>query len=74
MNVLLNTKEDILKKVCNQTVLGTSDFNSRKIKTMEVNGAPELLCLPHSLEYLPLCSEEQRHNKYNAPNFFAVRT
>ncbi len=28
---------------------------------MEVNGAPELLCFPHSSEYLPLCSVEQRH-------------
>ncbi len=28
---------------------------------MEVYGAPELLCLPHSSEYLPLCSAEQRH-------------
>ncbi len=27
--------------------------------TMEVNGAPELLCFPHSSEYLPLCSAEQ---------------
>ncbi len=26
---------------------------------MEVNGAPELLCFPHSSEYLPLCSAEQ---------------
>ncbi len=29
---------------------------------MEVNGAPELLCFPHSSEYLPLCSVEQRHS------------
>ncbi len=29
---------------------------------MEVNGAPELLCFPHSSEYLPLCSAEQRHS------------
>ncbi len=27
--------------------------------TMEVNGAPELLCFLHSSEYLPLCSAEQ---------------
>ncbi len=29
---------------------------------MEVNGAPELLCFPHSSEYLHLCSAEQRHS------------
>ncbi len=29
---------------------------------MEVNGAPELLCFPHSSDYLPLCSAEQRHS------------
>ncbi len=27
-----------------------------------VNGAPELLCFPLSLEYLPLCSAEKRHS------------
>ncbi len=30
--------------------------------TLEVNGAPELLCFPHSSEYRPLCSAEQRHS------------
>ncbi len=45
------------------TALGNIDFHSRKTKnTMEVNGAPELLCFPHSSEYLPLCSAEQRHS------------
>ncbi len=29
---------------------------------MEVNDAPELLFFPHSSEYLPLCSAEQRHS------------
>ncbi len=33
-----------------------------KENTIEVNGAPELLCFPHSSEYLPLCSAEQRHS------------
>ncbi len=33
-----------------------------KKNTMEVNGAPDLLCFPHSSEYLPLCSAEQRHS------------
>ncbi len=41
---------------------GTIDFHSRKKNTMEVNGAPELLSFPHSSEYLPLCSAEQRHS------------
>ncbi len=42
---------------------GTIDFHSRRKKnTMEVNGAPELLCFPHSSEYLPLCSAEQTHS------------
>ncbi len=41
---------------------GTIDFHSRKKNTMEINGAPELLCFPHSSEYLPLCSAEQRHS------------
>ncbi len=53
--------EDILKKVCNRLFWGTIDFHSRKKNTMEVNGAPELLCFPHSSEYLSLCSE-QRHS------------
>ncbi len=40
---------------------GNIDFHSRKKNTMEVNGTPELLCFPHSSEYLPLCSAEQIH-------------
>ncbi len=40
---------------------GTIDFHSRNKNTMEVNGAPELLCFPRSSEYLPLCSAEQRN-------------
>ncbi len=64
MNVFVpqNTEEDILKKVCTQAVLGIIDFHSRKENTMEVKGSPELLCFPHSSEYLPLCSAEQRHS------------
>ncbi len=34
---------------------------------MKVNGAPELLCFPHSSEYLSLCSAEQR-NSYRSGN------
>ncbi len=60
--VLPNAKEDILKKFVTRLFWGTIDFHSRKKNTMEVNGAPELLCFPHSLEYLPLCSTEQRHS------------
>ncbi len=41
---------------------GTIDFHCTKKNTMEVNGAPELLCFPHSSKYLPLCSAEQRNS------------
>ncbi len=51
------------RKFVTRLFWGTIDFHSRKKKnTMEVNGAPELLCFPHSSEYLPLCSAEQRHS------------
>ncbi len=58
--VLLNTKEDILKKVCNQAVLGTplTSIVGKK-NTMVINGAPELLCFPHSSEYL-LCVQQHK--------------
>ncbi len=32
---------------------GTIDLHSRRKNTMQVNGAPELLCFPLSSEYLP---------------------
>ncbi len=62
--VLLNKNEDILKKVCDQAVLGTIDhpYWGKKQNTMEVNVAPELLCFPHTSEYLYLCSAEDRHS------------
>ncbi len=60
--VLPNTKEDILKKVCKGCSGAPLTSIVRKTNTMEVNGAPELLCFPHSSEYLPLCSAEQRHS------------
>ncbi len=60
--VLLNTKEDSLMKVCNQAVLGTIDFHSRKKTTIGVNGAPEWLCFSLSSDYLPSCSAEQTHS------------
>ncbi len=40
---------------------GTIDFHSRENNTMEANGAPELLCFPHSSKYLPLCSAEHSY-------------
>ncbi len=46
------------RKFVTRLFWGTIDFHSRKKNTMEVNGAPELLCFPHSSEYLPLCSAE----------------
>ncbi len=50
------------RKFVTRLFWGTIHFHSRKKNTMEVNGAPELLCFPHSSEYLPLCSAEQRHS------------
>ncbi len=50
------------RKFVTRLFWGTVDFHSRKKNTMEVNGAPELLRLPHSSEYLPFCSAEQRHS------------
>ncbi len=50
------------KKFVTRLFWDTIDFHSRKKNTMEVNGAPELLCFPHSSEYLPLCSAEQTHS------------
>ncbi len=50
------------RKFVTRLFWGTIDFHSRKTNTMQVNGAPELLCFPHSSEYLPLCSAEQRHS------------
>ncbi len=67
MNVfVLNTKEDILKKVCNQAVLDTIDFNSRR---------KILLCFPHSSEYLPLCSEQTHSYRFgvNDDRIFVFR-
>ncbi len=49
------------RKFVTRLFWGTIDFHSRKTNPMDVNGAPELLCFPHSSEYLPLCSAEQIH-------------
>ncbi len=50
------------RKFVTRLFWGTIDLHSREKNTMEINGAPELLCFPHSSEYLPLCSAEQRHS------------
>ncbi len=38
------------RKFVTRLFWGTIDFHSREKNTMEVNGTPELLCLPHSSE------------------------
>ncbi len=55
-------REIFWRKFVTRLFWGTIDFHSRKKNTMEVNGAPELLCFPRSSEYLPLCSAEQRNS------------
>ncbi len=50
----LNTKEDILKKVCNQAVLGTIDFQLEKYKYYNLRTA-------HILQNIFLCVSEQTH-------------
>jgi len=52
----LNTKDYILKKVCNQTVDGPA------IPTMGVNGCLGLYDYPYSSKYLLLCSEEESNS------------
>ncbi len=61
--VLLNTKEDILKKVGNRAVFGAPLTPIVFIfSTMEVNGAPKQPGYKLSLKYLPLCPAEQRNS------------
>ncbi len=63
MSLFCQTQRKIFwRKFVTRWFWGTIDFHSRTKNTMEVNGAPELLCFPHSSEYLPLCSAEQRHS------------
>ncbi len=63
MSLFCRTQRKIFwRKFVIRLFWGTIDFHSRKKNTMEVNSAPELLCFPHSSEYLPLCSAEQRHS------------
>ncbi len=63
MCLFCRTQREIFwRKFATRLFWGTIDFHSRKKNTMEVNGAPELLCFPHSSEYLPLCSAEQTNS------------
>ncbi len=57
--VLLNTKEDILKKVCNRLFWGTIDFHSRK-KCYEGNGAPDC-SVSHILQNIFLCVQQSKY-------------
>ncbi len=53
----------LMKRIITVLWKGSIDFHSKQKKnTMEVNGALELLHFPHSLEYIPLCSAEQRQS------------
>ncbi len=62
MSLFCRTQRKIFwRKFVTRLFWGTIDLVGKK-NTMEVNGAPELLCFPHSSEYLPLCSAEQRHS------------
>ncbi len=63
MSLFYRTQRKIFwRKFVSRLFWVTIDFQSSKKNTMEVNGAPELLCFPHSSEYLPLCSAEQRRS------------
>ncbi len=48
--VLLNTKEVILKKVCNQWFWGTIDFHSRKKKLLWKSMVPQNCSDSHILQ------------------------
>ena len=62
--LLLNTKKDILKNVCNQTVDSSLaiDFHSIFFPTMEVNGFRQLSGYQHSSKYLLFTSTEERNS------------
>ncbi len=49
--LLLNTKEDILKKVTKQVMVAI-DFHSMGKNTMEVNGYQQMFGYQHSSKYL----------------------
>ncbi len=55
---VLNTKDDILKKVRNQVFWGTIDFNGIFVPTMEVNGAPKHL-ITNFLQNIVLCVQNK---------------
>ncbi len=56
----MNTEEDILKKACDQAILGTIDHHSRKKNTMEVNGAQNC-SVSHILQNIFLCVQQNKH-------------
>ncbi len=60
--LLLNTKEDILKNVENQTV--AIDFHSMEKNTVEVFGNQKLFNYQHSSKYIRLCSTEERNSTW----------
>ncbi len=62
MNVFVppNTKEDILKKVCNQAVLGTIDFHSRKQIEWK-STVPQNCSVSYTLQNIFLCVQQNKH-------------
>ncbi len=54
------------RKFVTRLFWGTIDFHSKKKITMEVNGAPELLCFPHSSDIF-LCVQQNKdiHTGWN---------
>ena len=62
--LLLNTKEDILKNVSNQTVDGPHwlPYLFSLYYGLEVNDAHQLFSYPYSSKYLPFCSAEERNS------------
>ncbi len=57
VSVLSNTKEDILKKVCKQALLGTVDSHSRK--KILWNGAHNC-SVSHILQNILLCVQQNK--------------
>ncbi len=56
---VLNTKEDILEKVSNQSVLGTIDFHSRKKKILWKSMVPQNGSVSHILQNIFLCVQQK---------------
>ncbi len=66
-----NTKEDILKKVCNQAVLGHHWLPLKEKKYYGSQWCPRISLFPSFFRILPLCSAEQRHS-YRFGNYLRV--